>query len=153
MDQITLGAIGVVLTAATAFLVLHIKTISPKSERNRKERRTLLNEKLLSKISEVVDSEIDISSFIPLFREHEEIEGWKNQVNQIYMYLTYSFLFSGMALIAGLMNIELTISTIRIEALLNIGGGTFFLLALLLIIDLSRGIDKWRDKDSPSIPS
>jgi hypothetical protein len=153
MDQTTLGAIAAFLVAAGVLLTLHITTISPKSERNRKERRKSINEKLKSKISEVKGDKIDFSSFLPLFKEHEVIESWKDQVSQIYMYLTYSFLFSGLGLIVGLMNIEFTIFTVRIESLLSIGGGTFFLLALLLIIDLSKGIDKWRDTNTQKLSS
>lgn len=153
MDQVTVEAIGAVLIAAGVLLTLHIKTICPKSERNKEERRKLLKEELQSKIREIKDNNIDIIHFLPLFKEHEEIQSWKQQVDLIYVYFAFSFLLSLSGLFIGLMNFGSFIGTIQFETLLNIGGGLFLLVGLVVMIDLSRGIDDWRDKNTKGNPS
>lgn len=153
MDQVAVEAIAIVLLAGLGLLTLHISTIRPKLGRNREERRTLLNKELQSKISEVKDNNINITHLLPFFKEHEEMQSWKQQANLIEANLTFSFLLCLSSLFIGLLNFPPLIAAVQFETLLIVGGGLFLSVALALVIGLSRGIGDWRDENTKGNPS
>jgi hypothetical protein len=143
MNEVILGAAAAILATNATFGIAFITKINSMFDDNINIRRGLLNKDFLSKINESKNADAKIGSFLPLFKEHEKIESWKNITSQIYENITYSFILTLVGICFGLLNLQ-SIEQLPIEALLIASGGFMALYVVVQIIGLANVMHKWK---------
>jgi hypothetical protein len=143
VNEVILGAAATILATNATFGIAFITKINELFDTNINIRRGLLNNDFLSKINESKKSDVKIDSFLPLFKEHEKIESWKNITSQIYENITYSFILTIVGICFGLLNLHTT-EPIPIEALLIVSGGFMAVYVVVQIIGLTKAMHAWK---------
>lgn len=135
-------AIGI-FAIDVSFLVAYIVTVSSKLDSYIRDRRELLDTQFMSKVNDAKDKDVKIDAFLPMFKEHREIEEWKQKVSSIYGYIGYSVLFTFVGLCFGLLQIY-PIQGIPPDILLIILGGFFTAYLISQVSSLSLEMRKWK---------
>jgi hypothetical protein len=143
MNEVILGAAAAILATNVTFGIAFITKINEFFDNIINIRTGFLNDEFLSKINESKNTDAKIGSFLPLFKEHEKIESWKNITSQIYENITYSFILTIVGICFGLLNLQTT-EPIPIEALLIVSGGFMAVYVIVQIIGLTKAMHTWK---------
>jgi hypothetical protein len=144
LNEVILGAAIAILGTDATFGIAFITKICNMFEICISLRKDLLNRKFLSKMNDAKNTEAKIDSFLPLFKEHEKIENWKNLTSQIYENLSFSVILAVIGLSLHILEVNITFAQVPIEVLLIILGGFFALWVILQILSLAKAMHKWK---------
>jgi len=142
--SVMIEAIGIILVADVTLVIAFLAHISSKYTEYIRERRELLDKKLKAKICESDTEETTIDTFLPLFEEHEKIEGWRRTLKQILSYLGYSAVLSMIGLVFYLLGSVVTIGDIPVEFVFVVSSGFYLIFGLGVIIKHHIEVNEWR---------